>query len=170
MAYTQTAKVGTTQVPLQWFWKLGSQRKHINHRNKFITFVRCTFTYTCEVCNKSLQISMQRNDLLHTPQVHGTNIRLSPAYALMHSDTHVQPLQIFALKIFTVKQNYLCTLLFTFTHNCFVQWVMRPDRPYTCTIYLQLTESFHGIHDVHKQQDRCSTFGWNPMDEISSCL
>ena len=66
--------------------------------------------------------------------------------------------------------NYLCTLLFTSTDNCFLQWVMCPDGPYTCTINLQLTDSFHGIHDVHKQQDRCTTFGWNLMGETSKLL
>jgi hypothetical protein len=170
LADTQTAKVGTTRVPLQWFWKLGIQRKHINHRNKYITFVRCTFTYTCEVCNKLLRISMQLNDLLHTPQEHGNYLRLSPAYALMHSDTYSHGLQIFALKIFTVKHNYMCTLLFTCTYNCFIQRVICTDGPYTCTMYLQITDSFHGMNDVHKEQDRCTTFGWNPMGETSRLL
>jgi len=50
-----------------------------------------------------------------------------------HSDTHVHPLQVLALKIFTVKHNYLCTLLFPFKYDCFVQWVMCTDRPYSCT-------------------------------------
>jgi len=66
--------------------------------------------------------------------------------------------------------NYLCMLLFTFTDNCFLQWVMCPDESYTCTINLQLTDSFHGMHDVHKQQDRCTTFGWNLMGETSGWL
>ena len=50
---------------------------------------------------------MQPQALLHPPQVHGKSLQLSLAYALMHSDTHSHPTQIFALKIFTVKHNYL---------------------------------------------------------------
>jgi hypothetical protein len=96
-------------------------------------------------------------------------IQLSLAFAVRHSDTHDHPLHISALKICTVKHPYLCMLLFNFTDNCFVQWVKRPDGPYNCTIYLQLTESVHGTHDVHKQQDRCTTFGWTPISETSSC-
>jgi hypothetical protein len=65
----------------------------------------------------------------------------SPAYVLMHSDKHVHSLQILALNIFTVKHNYLCTLLFTFTDNCFTDWVNGPDGPYTCTTNFQLTVS-----------------------------
>jgi len=42
--------------------------------------------------------------------------------------------------------------------------------PYTCTINLQLTDSFHGIHDAHKEQDRCTAFGQNPMGDSSTCL
>jgi len=37
---------------------------------------------------------------------------------------------------------------FTFKDKCCVQWVMWSDRPYNCTISLQLTGSFHGMHDV----------------------
>jgi hypothetical protein len=94
--------------------------EHINHRNKFITFVRLTFTYTCDVCEKTLRKSKQPSALLHTPQVHCHCLQLSPAYVLTHSDTHVHPLQILALQIFTVKHNYMYMLLFTFTDNCFV--------------------------------------------------
>jgi len=47
---------------------------------------------------------------------------------------------------------------------------MSTDRPYTCTTYFQLTESFHGMHDTHKEEDRCTTFGWNPMGDTASCF
>jgi hypothetical protein len=94
--------------------------KHINHRKKFITFVRRTYTYTCDVCTKTLRISKEPNALLHTPQVHCHSLSLSLTlpFALRHSDTHIHSLQIFPLQIFTLQLNYLCTILFTFTDNC----------------------------------------------------
>ena len=77
--------------------------------------------------------------------------------------------EIFALKIFTVMNNYLYIVLFTSTNKYFVQWFMHSDGPYTCTINLQLTEIFHGMLGAHKEQDRCTTFGWNPIYETSTC-
>jgi len=55
------------KAPIKKCGKLGTQRKHINHTNKYVPFVRCTYTYTCDVCSKALGVSMQPNDLLHTP-------------------------------------------------------------------------------------------------------
>jgi len=67
MADTQTSKVGPKLEPIKKCGKLGSQRKNTNHSNKFITSVRRTYTYTCDVCKKTLRISKQPNALLHTP-------------------------------------------------------------------------------------------------------
>jgi len=50
-------------------------------------------------------------------------------------------------------QNALCMLLFTSTNNYFFQRVMCSDRPYTYTINIQITDSFHAMHDGHKEQD-----------------
>ena len=41
---------------------------------RFLLFVRCTYTYTCEVCNKALGISLQLKALLHTPQVYAISM------------------------------------------------------------------------------------------------
>ena len=144
-----------------------SQSKHINHSNKFATFVWCTYAYTCELCNKAWEYWCNPRPTTHPADA--LSLSLSPAFALTHSDTGSHSLQIFALKIFTVKNNYLYMLLFTFTYNCFVQWVRCTDGVYTCNMY-QLTSSVHGMLDVHKEQGRCTTFGWNPMGETSSCL
>jgi len=45
---------------------------------------------------------------------------------------------------------------------------MCPDGLYNCTTCFQLTDSFHGMHDVHKEQDKCITFGWNAMVATST--
>jgi hypothetical protein len=126
---------------------------------KSITFLRCTYTYTCDVCNKALRISMQPKGLLHTPQVHGHYLQ-NTHWGIL---THTALLFRYLLKIFTEKHNHLCTDLFTYIEKCLF------NGSYTCTIYFQLTDSFHGKH-VHKEQKRCTTFGWNTMGETSSCL
>jgi hypothetical protein len=45
--------LGCCTAPSLWSGKLGSKRKHINQTNKSITFLRCTHTYACDVCNKA---------------------------------------------------------------------------------------------------------------------
>jgi len=62
---TQTAKVGSKVALI--IGKFGSQRKHYNRSNIFVTFVQCTYSDTCDVCNKVLRISKRPNALLHTP-------------------------------------------------------------------------------------------------------
>jgi hypothetical protein len=77
---------------------------------EFFSFVRCTYTYTCDVCNKTLR-TLQLNALLHTPWVSGL--------ALCHHHTHwcspIHPtltLQTFPLQIFVVSTIlYTCFLL-----------------------------------------------------------
>jgi hypothetical protein len=119
------------------------------------------YTQTSEMSVKSLENINGTQDLFHT------NRRWSfcPEFALIHPDTHSPPLQIFALYITTVKHNYLYTILFTFTDNFFCSMDHVRTWPYNCIIYFQITDRFNGMHDVHKEQDRCNTFGLNPMGE-----
>ena len=73
------------------------------------------------MCVKKIEnIEATQCPLTHTVGV----LSLSPTHVFTHSDTHVHPLQIFALKLFTVRQKYLCMFLFTFEDNCFVQRVI----------------------------------------------
>jgi hypothetical protein len=62
-------------APLLQCGTLLSHRRHINHSNKFFNFLRSTYAHTCDTCNKSLRISLQLNDLLHTPHVHGHSLQ-----------------------------------------------------------------------------------------------
>ena len=150
MADTQTAKGWINNSTNKKSGKIGIQRKHINHSNKFLIFVRCIHSYTSEVCNKAWEYLSNPRPITHPVDAWSTS--LSPEFALTHSDTGSRPLQIFALNFFTVNNNYLYMLLFTFTYNCFVQWVRFTDGVYTCNMYLQLTSSVHGMLDVHKSR------------------
>jgi hypothetical protein len=58
LADTQTSQVQPTPEPIKKYGKLGTQRKHTNYRKMFTIFTRRTYTYTCDVCNKTLRISM----------------------------------------------------------------------------------------------------------------
>jgi hypothetical protein len=64
--------------------------------------------------------------------------------------------------------NHLCILLYTSTNNYFVKHIMCSGGPFTSTLNLQITDSFHGMHDALKA-DWC-TCGWNPTGETSTCL
>jgi len=95
MTATHVLQVGPTLVAYLKGGKLDSHRKHINDSNIFFTFIRCTYSRICDVCHKSFRISLQLNDLLHTPQVHGHfshNMRWYPCIILIHTALTIQTL------------------------------------------------------------------------------
>ena len=66
---------------------------------RFFLFVRCTYTYTCEVCNKALRISLQLKALLHTPWVYALYLSQHTHWCiLIHT---ILTLQTFPLQIWT---------------------------------------------------------------------
>jgi hypothetical protein len=71
---------------------------------RFFLFVRCTYTYTCEVCKKALRITLQLKALLHTPQVYALFVS---AYTLMPSDTHNPHFTDISCTDFCCKHNNL---------------------------------------------------------------
>jgi hypothetical protein len=62
---------------------------------------------TCAVCNKALRISLQLNDLLHTPEVHGHPLEPKHWCTIIHKALN---LQTFASNSFAVMHNHLCML------------------------------------------------------------
>ena len=105
LSHTWSSRVGPTPAPLIKCGKLGSHRKNNNHSHKFVTYV----TPNCEVCSKSLKISLQLND--HRCKVTLQSICI---YALYYS--HMSLYGFFSVQVFALTDS-TCSLL------C-VLWIM----------------------------------------------
>jgi hypothetical protein len=121
-------------------------------------------THTCDVCSKSLRISLQLNDLLHTPQVHGHSSQHTHRFILINI--------ALILQTFTIKQKF-CTcfllhqrLLFHFYRqmDCYVDHIIRWASVLTlcccgfCFMDFFTLHSFHQKDYICKVQDRCTLF------------
>ena len=82
--------------------------------------VLCRYTYTCDVCNKTLRISLKLKVSLHTPQKYG---HFSQDMLWWIPINTTLTLQTHASRIFNIKQWFLCISLkdyfFTFTNRPF---------------------------------------------------
>jgi hypothetical protein len=120
----------------------------------FFSFQRRTYTYTCDVCKKTLRITWQLNALLHTPWVYAPSLCRHDIHLCSPVHTTLN-LQTFPSEIFDVSTFCTCFLL-QGHFNCLgklIIWL-------TCSIYLhcshcgsrmidsQLTASFHEMNYV----------------------
>jgi hypothetical protein len=142
---------------------------------KFFSFGRCIYTYTCDVCKRSLRITLQLNALLHTPWVYA--LSLCHHHIHWYSPIHTTlTLQTFPLRIFTVNTIFCTCFWFQGHFTCLGKlftWLI-------CSLYLhyfhrgsrmidsQLTAISHGMDYVCKSQDWWKSFGSHWMDKSSS--
>jgi len=81
---------------------------------RFFLFVRCTYTYTCEVCNKVLGISMQTNAPVTPPHVYALSSQNTHLLILIHTTLRLQILAI---------SKIIWTCFFLQGHFCLGKWV-----------------------------------------------
>jgi len=127
-------------------------------------------THTCDVCKKSLRISLQLNDHLHTPQVCG------------HPPQHVYwcvlintalILQTIALQTFTLMHSNSNTLsasrtTFSLCNKLFFLWINIIALVLLQILFMDfhLTDNFHACCYARKVQDNCTSLwlasnGWD---------
>ena len=135
--------------------------------------------HTCGVCSKSLRISLQLNDLLHTPQVHG-----HPSYHMYWFILIYTPLilQTFALQTLAIMHNNLYMFFASRTTFSLLQangllcGSHKQMGQYLYTVLLWIL--FHGFSHYTVSIEKITSakcgidvllFRWFPMCETSRC-